>query len=45
MQKGKIVEEVTADEIIENPVHPYTQRLLADVPTIHKEWLPNSPPK
>ena len=32
MYKGKIVEEGTRDEIIENPQHRYTQSLLSAVP-------------
>ncbi len=32
MYLGKIVEEATIDEIIENPLHPYTQLLLAALP-------------
>jgi peptide/nickel transport system ATP-binding protein len=39
MNKGKIVETGTADAIIQNPQHAYTQRLLADVPTLHKDWI------
>ena len=38
MQQGKIVEQGPAEEIIRNPQHEYTQRLLADVPTLHREW-------
>ncbi|MBW4094656.1 MAG: ABC transporter ATP-binding protein [Acidobacteria bacterium] len=32
MQRGKIVEQGTRDEILRNPKEPYTQRLLAAVP-------------
>ena len=39
MHQGKIVEEGPADEIIRSPQHAYTQRLLADVPTLQREWL------
>lgn len=38
MQRGRIVEEGPAEEIIQNPSHEYTKRLLADVPTLHREW-------
>jgi ABC-type glutathione transport system ATPase component len=32
MYKGEIVEEGLTSDILENPEHPYTQRLLASVP-------------
>ena len=32
MYAGKIVEESTAGEIIDNPMHPYTQALIAAIP-------------
>ena len=32
MYAGKIVEESTAAEIIDNPMHPYTQALIAAIP-------------
>lgn len=33
LQKGKIVDIGTTDEILDNPQHRYTQELLANVPT------------
>ena len=33
MEKGKIVESGPADEIYQNPQNPYTQRLIAAIPT------------
>ena len=38
MNKGKIVEQGDAGDIITNPRDPYTQKLLSDVPVIHKKW-------
>jgi peptide/nickel transport system ATP-binding protein len=38
MEKGRIVESGTADEVILNPQEPYTRRLLNDVPKIYEEW-------
>jgi peptide/nickel transport system ATP-binding protein len=31
-----MVEQGTTDEVIFNPQHEYTQRLLADVPKLHE---------
>lgn len=38
MERGRIVERGTADEVILHPKEPYTQRLLNDVPKIYEEW-------
>jgi len=38
MEHGKFVESGTADEVILHPKHPYTQRLIRDVPKIYEEW-------
>jgi len=32
MEKGNLVEQGSAMEVLENPKHPYTQRLIAPVP-------------
>jgi oligopeptide/dipeptide ABC transporter ATP-binding protein len=40
MYAGKIVEEVQADELYSNPLHPYTKGLLASLPTGYKESGP-----
>jgi peptide/nickel transport system ATP-binding protein len=32
MEKGYLVEQGRADQVLVNPVHPYTQRLVAAVP-------------
>ena len=34
MEKGKIVEKGTVDQIFERPEVPYTQRLLAAIPSL-----------
>jgi peptide/nickel transport system ATP-binding protein len=36
MHEGRVVETGTTDEVYENPQHPYTQRLVAAVPTLAK---------
>ncbi len=38
MEHGKFVESGSADDVILNPRHTYTQRLINDVPKIHEEW-------
>ncbi|MCL2827308.1 MAG: ABC transporter ATP-binding protein [Oscillospiraceae bacterium] len=38
MERGKIVEFGSADEVILNPQADYTKRLLSDVPKIHEPW-------
>ncbi len=37
MKSGKIVEQGSAEQILKNPQHPYTQALLASVPRIDKD--------
>jgi oligopeptide transport system ATP-binding protein len=34
MQRGRIVETGTADQILNSPAHPYTQALISAVPTL-----------
>ena len=36
MYAGEVVEHTTADELRRRPRHPYTQALLAAVPSVHK---------
>ena len=38
MRKGKIVEEGTPDEVINNPKHEYTKELIASIPTLYRKW-------
>jgi len=48
MYGGKIVETGSAEEIYYEPKHPYTQKLLASVPTLRTdknvEFIPGAPP-
>lgn len=39
MNEGKFVEEGDAEQIIQNPSHSYTKRLLSDVPKLNEEWI------
>jgi len=38
MYKGEIVEENTPDELLANAEHPYTKKLLEDVPLLYRRW-------
>lgn len=38
MERGKIVEHGSADDVILNPRETYTRRLINDVPKIYEEW-------
>ncbi len=38
MYKGEIVEEGKPDEILENPRHNYTKRLVTDIPLLYRKW-------
>lgn len=38
MERGKFVESGSADKVILTPSHPYTKRLINDVPKIYEEW-------
>src|SRR5690606_41069662 len=36
MKEGEVVEQGTTEEIIANPQHPYTKRLLNALPNLHE---------
>lgn len=36
MYAGEIVESATTNELFNNPLHPYTQALLASIPSLHR---------
>ncbi|MCQ6272775.1 ABC transporter ATP-binding protein [Pseudarthrobacter sp. R1] len=38
LRDGTIVEHGSTDQVLDNPQHPYTQRLLADVPRIKSSF-------
>ncbi|PWH13085.1 MAG: ABC transporter ATP-binding protein [Anaerolineae bacterium] len=38
MERGRFVESGSADKVILTPSHPYTKRLISDVPKIYEEW-------
>ena len=37
MYLGQVVEDVETEELFRNPLHPYTQGLLACIPHLHVE--------
>ena len=42
---GEIVEIGSADQVLLHPTHPYTQRLLASIPRLHGDTLPQFIPR
>ena len=38
MENGETVERGEASQVILNPQHPYTRRLVSDVPKLREEW-------
>ena len=41
MYKGKIVEQGLAEQVVLNPQHPYTKKLISDVPKLHEKFIIN----
>lgn len=45
---GRLVEQGTAEQMLGSPQHPYTQKLLSSVPSLHDtstpEFIPGAPP-
>jgi len=40
LRRGAVVEMGATDRVFGNPLHPYTRKLLASVPQLHKKWEP-----
>jgi ABC-type oligopeptide transport system ATPase subunit len=38
LRRGAVVEMGATGQVFSNPQHPYTRRLLASVPQLHKKW-------
>ena len=38
MKEGEIVEQGSVNDVFTNPNHPYTQELLASVPSLYEKW-------
>jgi oligopeptide/dipeptide ABC transporter ATP-binding protein len=45
MYRGQIVEEAPTDQIFASPLHPYTQLLVASVPSLGRAWIPATVPE
>jgi peptide/nickel transport system ATP-binding protein len=43
LRRGTVVEMGATDRVFGNPLHPYTRRLLASVPQLHRKWEPLEP--
>ncbi len=39
MNKGQIVEKGKPNDVIYRPTHPYTKKLLDDIPVLDKQWI------
>jgi ABC-type oligopeptide transport system ATPase subunit len=40
LRRGAVVEMGATERVFGNPLHPYTRKLLASVPQLHKKWEP-----
>jgi ABC-type oligopeptide transport system ATPase subunit len=40
LRRGAVVEMGATDRVFGNPLHPYTRKLLASVPQLHRKWEP-----
>jgi peptide/nickel transport system ATP-binding protein len=38
LYRGRVVERGATEKVFGNPLHPYTRRLVASVPQIHRKW-------
>ena len=43
LRRGTVVEMGATDRVFGNPLHPYTRKLLASVPQLHRKWAPLAP--
>ncbi|HYM38689.1 MAG TPA: ABC transporter ATP-binding protein [Thermoplasmata archaeon] len=45
LYRGRIVEEGTVDDVVNDPLHPYTKALIAAIPTLEKKAVKEVPIK
>jgi oligopeptide/dipeptide ABC transporter ATP-binding protein len=38
LRRGRVVELGATGRVFDNPLHPYTRRLLASAPQLHRRW-------
>jgi peptide/nickel transport system ATP-binding protein len=43
LHEGRIVEAGAPDEVTQTPVSPITRQLLADIPSMHRQWIQRAP--
>ena len=43
LRRGTVVEMGATDRVFGNRLHPYTRKLLASVPQLHRKWAPAAP--